>query len=195
MKEIRLSLPYNLSPLPVGYYDRYLQKVDTQTDLNFWTWMWGNNICFSLGNYLLTYKEPNEYTKYPLNQTVLHLWIEHRLKRIGELTIEFDADHQRCEVHLIRLFEDYRYQGHGTEIIKQLYLTMKYRMFGDQDVIITGMATPIEGQEFWKHCHAHLQAPLKSEPYDIGGEVIRKIKGYPFTFDSESFKQLMKTRR
>ena len=40
MKEIRLSLPYNLSPLPVGYYDRYLQKVDTQTDLNFWTWMW-----------------------------------------------------------------------------------------------------------------------------------------------------------
>ena len=68
---------------------------------------------------------------------------------------------------------------------------MLTRMFnGREDATLTGVATPIEGQEFWKRCGVEFKTPLKGEPYELGGEIVRDIKGYPFVFNLKSFRRL-----
>ena len=191
IEQIAVIPPYLVNSPKAGYYDRYAAKVDLELKLNFWAWMKYERICLILGDFLLVYKDEQPYTQYPLNETVIHVWIHYKLKPIGEMTFELHKAQHNCYIHLIRIFEEYRYQRYGTTIIYQFFNTMLTRMFnGREDATLTGVATPIEGQEFWKRCGVEFKTPIKGEPYELGGEIVRDIKGYPFVFNLKSFRRL-----
>lgn len=174
----------------MGFYDCYLRNVE-QSRIRLHVWMEFNNWCFTLGDYVLVYKKQKDYTRFPLDQTPLHLWIEYKLTRIGEMTLELNEEQQSAYIHWIKLEEPYRYQRHGTKLVKELFRFLILRLFHTKEATIQGMATPVEGQGFWKRCYVHFQEPLKGEPQELDGEIVHHIKGYPFVFDFESYQRLL----
>lgn len=174
----------------MGYYDRYLRNIE-QSGTRLHVWMGFHHWCLPLGDYVLVYQKKKDYTRYPLNQTPLHVWIEYKTTRIGEMTLEFNEEQQSAYIHLIKLEEPYRYQRHGTRLVKELFKFLMLRLFHTKEATIQGIATPIEGQGFWKRCAVQFQEPIKGEPQELDGEMVHYIKGYPFVFDFESYQRLL----